>query len=245
MMNKIIWQYWETQDFKPLFVDGLHEIAKNNSGVEVVLVTPEKVREYIPDIPKEILNIKEIAHKADMIRALLIYHYGGMWLDSDAIVLSDLNWMFDMLSEYDFIGFNNNGRFDDSPLNVRINCFLSRPGSSVMKAWVYAQHEKFPKVKYTWTEVGTDILDPIIIENKKVVKLLPLDMICPIKWSEVSRFSSMREDSKSILNNTHIVMLSNKSLQERNPKLIQTPLKELSEGSTLIADIIKKALNAN
>lgn len=245
MTNKIIWQYWETKDFKPLFVDELHEIAKKNSGVEVVLVSPETVREYIPDIPKDIFDIKEMAHKADMIRALLIYHYGGMWLDSDAIVLSDLNWMFDMLSDYDFVGFNNNGSFDEAPLNVRVNCFLSRPGSNVMKSWVDSQHAKFPKIKYTWTEIGTDLLDPIIVENKIRVKLLPFDMICPIKWNEVSRFSSMHENSRRILNNTHIVMLSNKSLQERSPELVQTPLKELSEGSTLIADIIKKALNVN
>ena len=86
----IIWQYWETKGFKPLFVDELHEIAKKNSGAEVVLVTPETIQDYIPNIPDEIFQIKELAHKADMIRALLIYHHGGMWLDSDAIVLSSL-----------------------------------------------------------------------------------------------------------------------------------------------------------
>ena len=241
----IIWQYWETKRFKPSFVDGLHEIAKNNSGAEVVLVTPETIQEYIPNIPDEIFQIEEVAHKADMIRALLIYHHGGMWLDSDAIVLSDLGWLFEMLSEFDFIGFNNNGCFKDQPLNVRINCFLSRPKSKIMEEWINAQQSKFPKVKYSWTEVGTDLLDPIILQNKQQVKLLPFEIVCPIKWNEVSRFFSKWNDSKRILKNSHIVMLSNKFLHKLNPVLTKMSVEELSNGDTLIADIIKKSLNSN
>lgn len=242
-MKRVIWQYWETKTFKPLFVDELHEIAKKNSNIEVILVTPDTIAHYLPDLPEEILQIKELAHKADMIRALLIYHHVGMWLDSDAIVLSDLNWLFDLLTDYEFVGFNNNGSFDDSPLNVRINCFLSRPKSEVMKSWVESQHAKFPKTEYRWTEVGTDLLDPIVLKNRKLVKLLPFDMVCPIKWNEVKRFTSQWENSRKILRNTHIVMLSNKSLQERNPQLVKTPLSTLSQGDTLIADIIKRAIN--
>ena len=86
---RVIWQYWETKDVKPYFIDELRELAIKNSGSELVLVGPDNINEYLPDIPKEIFEIQELAHKADMIRALLIYEYGGMWLDSDAIVLSD------------------------------------------------------------------------------------------------------------------------------------------------------------
>ena len=244
MNRRVIWQYWETKGVKPLFVDTLHDIAKKNSGIEVVLVTPETIEDYIPNIPKEIFSIKEMAHKADMIRALLIYHHGGMWLDSDAIVLSDLNWMFDKLSEYEFLSFNNTGSFDDSPLNVRINCFVSRPKSKVMKSWVEAQHNKFPKIKYEWTEVGTGLLDPIVLKNRENTLLLPFDKVCPIKWDEVSKFSSKWQNSRKILEGSHIVMLSNKSLQERNPRLAQTPISELAEEETLIGDILKKSLDS-
>lgn len=244
-MENIIWQYWETKDYKPLFVDGLHEIAKKNSGVKVIQVTPETLKHYIPDLPKEIFEIHVMAHKADMIRSLLIYHHGGMWLDSDAIVLSDLNWLFDMLSDYEFVGFNNKGSLHDSPLNVRINCFLSHPGSIILKSWLKSQHEKFPQTEYTWTEIGTDLLDPIILEHQTSVKLLNFDLICPIKWNEVHRFSSKSENSRRIINEAHVVMLSNSSLQRGNKKIIHTPLQELSEEDTLIADIIKKAINSN
>lgn len=243
--NYVIWQYWETRGHKPLFVDGLHEIAKRNAGVQVVLVTPETIHDYLPSIPEDIFRIKELAHKADMIRAMLLYEHGGMWLDSDAIVLKDLTWLFQLLDNFEFVGFNNSGSFSDHPLNVRINCFLARPRSKIMGQWVAAQHAKFPRVEYAWTEVGTELLDPIVVRSSESVKLLPFEMVCPIGWKEVSRFSSKWEDSGAILANTQIVMLSNKSLHERNPRLTQMSLEELARDGSLIADIINKALDSD
>jgi hypothetical protein len=61
----------------------------------------------------------------------------------------------------------------------------------------------------------------------------------------VSRFTSKWENSKKIVNSSHIVMLSNKSLHKRNPTLLKMSLKELAESGTLIADIIKKAMDAD
>lgn len=243
--NFTIWQYWETKGVKPPFVDPLHEIAKKNSGAEVVLVTPESIHDYLPDIPEEIFQIEELAHKADMIRALLIYHHGGMWLDSDAIVLSDLNWLFELLEEYEFVGFNDKGIIKSPDLNVRINCFLSRPKSKIMESWVSAQHSKFPRNKFSWTEVGTDLLDPVVFSNKGSVKLLSFDLICPIRCNEISRFTSRWENSRKIIQDIQIVMLSNKALHEKDSKIIQMTLDKLADDDTLIADIIKKAMNSS
>ena len=78
----MIWQYWETVgDGKPAFIDGLHAIARKNAETEIVLVTPETLGQFIPYIPSEIFKIAQIAHKADMIRAMLVMRHGGMWLE--------------------------------------------------------------------------------------------------------------------------------------------------------------------
>lgn len=244
-MERVIWQYWETKGTKPLFVDGLYEIAKKNSGVEVIQVTPQTLEQYVPDVPEELFKIGELAHKADMIRTMLVCRHGGMWLDSDAIVLSDLNWLFDVLSDCEFVGFNDNGSIHESPLNVRVNCFLSRPDSRVLSSWVKAQHSKFPKTTYSWSEVGTELLDPIVAENIESVRLLDFDIVCPVKWNEVDRFTSKWRSSKRLLDNTSIVMLSNKILQDRGSRIVDTPLDELSEEGTLLADILKRAHDAD
>jgi hypothetical protein len=49
-----------------------------------------------------------------MIRSMLIARHGGMWLDSDAIVLHDLNWMFELLQTYEFVCFNNRGLLEEA-----------------------------------------------------------------------------------------------------------------------------------
>jgi hypothetical protein len=241
--NRIIWQYWETRGVKPAFVDALHEIAKRNSGVDVIQVTPDSLADYVPDLPDELFEIRELAHKADMIRAMLIARHGGMWLDSDAIVLKDLNWLFDLLPQFEFVGFNDHGSFDDRPLNVRINCFTARADSTILRQWVAAQHAKFPRTEYAWTEIGTALLDPIVKANQARVRLLPFARVCPIRWNQVRRFSSRWQNARKILADTHIVMLSNKSLQQRNPRLASMTLNEMTAEDTLISDIVKRAMD--
>lgn len=239
--NRIIWQYWETRDHKPPFIDLLYEIAIKNSGVEVIRVGPDTLSQYLPNIPDHILKIEEIAHKADMIRALLIYHYGGMWLDSDAIVLSNLNFLFDFLEEYEFVGFNDNGSFMDKPLKARINCFISRPKSKILEQWITAQHSKFPRTHFEWTEIGTQLLDPIVLKNSDSVKLLNFDLIAPIKYYEVDIFSQKKEIIP-LLENSFIVMLSNKSLEDKKSAIRYLSNKDLIEGNTVISSILRKAL---
>ena len=51
-------------------------------------MTPKTLGQFVPDIPPEFFKIAQITHKADMIRAMLVMRHGGMWLDSDAIVLN-------------------------------------------------------------------------------------------------------------------------------------------------------------
>ncbi|WP_321277440.1 capsular polysaccharide synthesis protein [Thiomicrorhabdus indica] len=240
-MQRVIWQYWEKGEIEPLFVDELHQIAKKNSGVQVIQVTPNTLDQYLPNLPSEVLEIKELAHKADMIRTRLLYQYGGMWLDSDAIVLKDLNEFFDLLDSYEFISFNNNASFSDRPLKVRINAFLSRPGSQVLKDWIYEQNLKLPKKQFAWTEVGTDLLDPIVLRNQKTVKLLNFDLVCPVKWNEVERFSKEDSAAEQILNDSYVVMLSNKAAQMLNAKIVQMSLDDLAKEQTLLAAIIKAA----
>jgi len=137
------------------------------------------------------------------------------------------------------------GSLSDNPLNVRINCFLSKPKSNIMKSWVASQHKKFPKTVYGWGEIGTELLDPILLIESKKVKILNFDIVSPIKYNEVSRFSSKLENSKYIIKNAKIVMLSNNSLQKQSPYICRTPIGELIKDETLIADILRKALEAN
>lgn len=244
-MNKIIWQYWETRGLKPAFIDGLHEIARRNSGCTIVQVTPESLPKYLPDMPREVIKIREIAHKADIIRAMLVERYGGMWLDSDAIVIQELTALFDLLTEYEFVGFNDNGNLNETRPGVRVNCFLSRPGGKVISQWVMQQKEKLPRTKFGWQEIGTEILHPICVKERNVVKILPFDLICPIPWDKVSEFESQSPMVDRILDDCFMVMLSNYSLKERAPRLRKKTCGQIAREDHLLGAIMRTALRGS
>jgi hypothetical protein len=266
--RRIIWQYWETRGKKPAFIDGLHEIAKRNAGVEVVLTTPETLSRYLPRIPDRVLEIGTIAHKADMIRAMLVEAHGGMWLDSDAVVLQDLNWTFDLLEKYEFVGFGKlrpwwaglrelpgvwqlerrwkwgHARLKRcSEWGISVNCFLSRPNGRIVSEWVRQQHAKLPRTVYEWMEIGSDLLGPICLANRRHVKVLPYERICPIPWNEVEKFTVPDLAGSEILEKSYIVMLSNAS-----PGWVGTPIhaltvEDIAAENYLLSAIVRYAMN--
>lgn len=243
---RVIWQYWETRGLKPRFVDGLHQIARRNSGCEVVLVTPETLSEFLPEIPKQLVRIKELAHKADMIRSMLLSRHGGMWLDSDAVVLKDLNWLFDLLDESEFVAFNNGGQLTPDRPWVRVNCFLSRPNGKVVTEWVRGQHGKFPRVTYGWEEIGTEILHPICLQYKDLVRVVPFERICPLPWDRVSEFEAAPAAAMvQAIDACDIVMLSNSSLKQRAPTLRTLKCVEIAKREDLAGLIMRSALRGD
>jgi len=250
MYPRVIWQYWETVGKKPAFIDGLHEIAKKNAGVEVILVTPETLPQYLPKIHPRIHQIAGIAHKADMIRSMLVKEHGGMWLDSDAVVLKKLDWIFDLLDKYEFVCFNDKGKLElrpdlpwGTPPMVRINCFASRPQGLIVSEWVRQQHAKFPRTKYRWQEVGSEILHPLCLWYKGRVKVLPFEQICPVTSHATQKFESTEIDASEILRDCHMVMLSNHSLRGRAPALSHMTIEEIACGNFLLSDIVRHAMN--
>ncbi|MCP5366474.1 MAG: hypothetical protein H6906_03050 [Hyphomicrobiales bacterium] len=243
-MNRTIWQYWETVDVKPPFVDGFHGLACRNAGVEVIRVTPETLADYLPDLPPEVNRIGNVAHKSDMIRTLLIHKFGGMWLDSDALVLKDLNWLFDFLADYEFVGFNDRAYPWKTPGGVRINCFLARPGSDIVGQWVAAQHGKFPRTEYAWTEIGTDIIDGICKANGGRVKILDFEQICPVPARRVGRFRSEIRSSRRWIDKIQIVMLSNMAMKQRGLDVRMYDMDRMRMGNSMLAQFVNRACDA-
>lgn len=241
-MKRVIWQYWETRGKKPAFVDGLHRLAQRNSGCEVVQVTPQTLAQYLPEMPRDIEKIGEMAHKADMLRAMLVARYGGMWLDSDAIVLQDLNWMFDLLEHHEFVGFNDAAQLSAAKPWMRINCFLSRPGGVIATEWVRQQHAKFPRTQFEWEEIGTELLHPICLTHSALVHVLPFETICPIPWNRVEEFERPAQDAAAVVQGCSMVMLSNASLKQRAPQLRRQSCHDIAAGDALVSGIMRLAL---
>jgi len=237
----MIWQYWETRGTKPAYIDGLRAIAEKNAGVPVTLVTPETLPGYLPDLPPEIHDIAELAHKADMIRTMLLHRHGGMWLDCDAIVLKPLAPLFDHLEDHDFVAFRSSERVRFWRARARVNCFLTRPRGRVVREWMRRQQATLPRTAYRWNEIGSDMLEDVCRESRGMIKVLPFERICPVRWDRIDRFER-RGNPRPILRDCTMMMMSNKMLCERRSPLVGMTVEEIVRRDWLISDVLRQAL---
>src|ERR1051325_10397680 len=94
------WLYWEGE--YPDWIRDCHAtIAAHVPGVR--LLTPETfyaLRDCDWDID---LGALPVVHRVDFMRAFLLARYGGLWIDSDCVVMQPLGPLLALLREHDFV----------------------------------------------------------------------------------------------------------------------------------------------
>lgn len=107
----ILWQYWEGN--KPDYIQLCMETVDKHCSTDfkIIRLNPDNIRDYIPEIDKYITKINKlkIPQKVDIYRIMLLYKYGGMYMDADVIVLRNPIEIMDKLRQYDFVGFGCTG----------------------------------------------------------------------------------------------------------------------------------------
>ena len=121
-----------------------------------------------------------VMQRADYIRAFLLAKYGGLWIDSDCIVMQSLHPVLDILNEYDFIAHRERNKSllaNDfmgaarrskiaSALYQRICCILRSP---VRVGWTalgrYAVTETLKAANVAWFEIKCERIQPVCLSN--------------------------------------------------------------------------------
>ena len=107
-----IWMYWENKPgrTKPSYLDLCFKtIYKHNHlDFKIHLLDEVSVNTYLPNLRSDIQKLS-IPQKADYIRLSLLYKYGGIWLDSDTIMVKSLYPLLQKLEKHDFVGFGCTG----------------------------------------------------------------------------------------------------------------------------------------
>src|SRR5262249_20214914 len=95
-----VWMYWEGEC--PAWIRECQQtVFKHAPRVE--LLTPEKF-DALWDCDRDIdLTRLHVAHRADFIRAFLLAKHGGLWIDSDCLVMQPLAPVLERLQHYDFV----------------------------------------------------------------------------------------------------------------------------------------------
>lgn len=107
-VNETIWVFWGGA--MPEYISlCLETINAHRGSFDFVVVSPETITHYLPDLPKEwSTSLTMWAQKSDIFSAAILQKYGGIALDADVVVLKDLSEVFSryMKSE-DFYVFLN------------------------------------------------------------------------------------------------------------------------------------------
>lgn len=183
----------------------LHSTSGN--GYNVHLINHDNINNYVSYIPDFFYDLAP-AFQADYVRVFVICDYGGIWLDSDTLVMESLDSLFTILNdkdgflveEYDSINNKN---------NLCNGLFGSKPNTKLMLEWKCKILEivDIKKQNISWTELGSKILNntyylkPEIFENYSIIN--GSDSIYPINWNEcVEHFiNNSYENHSSIIRN--------------------------------------------
>ena len=90
---KIIWVFWWQDNYEDLkYVNKCICRMRNIKGFNVNLLTKNNINDYIDISDVSSLIIKEgagIPFLSDIVRARILYKYGGFWLDATIVILDD------------------------------------------------------------------------------------------------------------------------------------------------------------
>jgi phosphorylcholine metabolism protein LicD len=134
-----LWTYWDNVNDSqtPPLISLCFDTVKINctASFDIVKLSKDNILEYLPEIEeyKEYIDKLQIAHKVDLYRVMLLYKYGGLYLDADTIVLRDPIEIMDKLDRYDYAGFGCTGnKCTNGYMKPSNGILASRPNTYLM-----------------------------------------------------------------------------------------------------------------
>jgi len=183
MNNRNIFLFWVGKEYKLISIlrNIIYLHSKNGKGYNVILITDNNINDYVKNIPEYFNNLCP-AHKADFVRVNVVCDYGGIWMDSDTLVLDSLDSLFDLIE-------NNNGFFiKENNSNICNGIFGSKANTPLMILWKSKMIEILNKNNgnINWNDIGTIMLQNMYINQTELYndyKLFNgLDNLYPVLW---------------------------------------------------------------
>lgn len=179
--NKNVFIYWEgnTPPLISVLRDLIYSFSNKGNNYNVNFINDLNVNEYIK-VCENYWRL-EPNHKSDYIRANVIYKYGGIWLDSDTLVTSDLSSLFDILENNEGFLIKENNEL------ICTGVFGARKGSPFLKEWSERISNKIKDSNLSWSDIGPTLTHDIFTETdscKDFVIFNGLDNMYPINWPE-------------------------------------------------------------
>ena len=180
------------------------------------------------------------AQRADFIRAFLLARHGGIWLDSDCLLMRGLDEIQDLLRRYDFVAHRDRqGYFP--------NGFMAAaPGSEIAAAF----YQRVCAVLRSgrplgWISLGGEPLTQVLRTTKANWHELPCALVQPVCWSEPEVFFALADPASHAARfdrRALTYMLSNTQILSYQQK---TPGQDLLADGTFFRFLLSQSLGSD
>jgi hypothetical protein len=190
MQDKNVFIFWVGKDYSLIKI--LRELiylhSDNGKNYKIHFLNDDNVEDYIENISPKYYKLRP-AHKADFVRVNVICDYGGIWLDSDTLVMNDLSSLFKILEEKDGFFVKENNK------DIVNGVFGSKKNTPLMEKWkdIINNNLKLTSIKElylqtNWVIFGSRILKEFYDNNKQLYNNYliydGLDNLYPIYWKD-------------------------------------------------------------
>jgi len=241
MITRNIFLYWIGKEYTLISIlrNLIYLHSTNGNGYNVILINDLNINEYIKNIPDYFTNLCP-AHQADFVRVNVICDYGGIWLDSDTLVLDSLDSLFDYIE-------TQNGFFIKQNNDILWNgIFGSKLNTDLMIEWKNEMRNKLDNTsgKIGWCDIGNAMLrdlynkTPDLYDNYNILN--GLDNLYPVNFDNcVTEFiDKSYENYKTIIRDYQpliaLVSFVYKHLEDKTAK-------EILEGNMPLNYFINKS----
>lgn len=180
-----VWTYWEGPC--PDWIRACLSTFRKHAP-QVRILNPasfDALRVHDRDID---LQRIDVAHRADFIRAYLLAHFGGLWLDADCLLMHPPTEIFDRLKTVDFIAHRDRqGWFPNGFMAASLGSRIAR------ELYERICNRLRDGGNLAWTSLGSEPLTDILHSTDVLWHELGCQRIQPICWSLPSVFFERQE----------------------------------------------------
>lgn len=227
-MNRAVWMYWENfgNTPEPAYITLCRWTMLHNWRDEnLIFLNPGNVDFYLPGILAKVEGIessisgrrarlirkfvksrKSLAVKADVIRASVLRHYGGLYVDSSAIALGPLTRYFDLLQR-DGARFVVSQRSSHGRSDYPVSFYGCTVESRTIQEYVTEMYRLLSQTKeFDYNGLGTILLTPCVRKHLDECVILPESEVMPITYEDADKiYCSTTEDVGAWVNDDHAV----------------------------------------
>lgn len=179
--NNNVFLYWHGKNYRLISMlrDLIYKHSNNSKNYRVHLINQTNVVDYV-DVPINFYKLS-LNHQSDYVRAAVICKYGGIYLDSDTIVMNNLSSLFNDIEKRDGFFIKENNK------HISPGVFGSKPNTPFINMWLKDCIKKINNsYKQPWTAFTTDLFsnyqDTKALESYKLYD--GLDSMYPVNWDE-------------------------------------------------------------